>query len=133
MRVGGEGVAAVISFYVFGVVGLSLLVLISPLIVVAVPLLIVLGPVGVAWWRGRRMVPRLGATGRWWLVVVSVLVLAMPAGAAVWLIVVSDDGPPPESFWLIVIGIVVSPLTVASLTYAIRWRGITEPDSFARR
>ena len=60
MRVENEGLIAVVSFYLYGFVGLSLLVLISPLIVLVVPLLVVLGPLAFAWRRGRRRSPRLG-------------------------------------------------------------------------
>lgn len=51
--------------------------------------------------------------------VVSLLALAMPVVAALWYLVASDDGAPPESFWLIVVGVALSPLTLASATYAI--------------
>ena len=129
MHVEDEGIVSVISFYLYGLLGLSLLVAISPLIIIAVPLLILLGPVGVVWWRGRRAIPRIGAPARWWLVVVSLLVLAMPVMPALWYLVANDDGAPPESFWLIVVGLVVLPLTLASATYAIRWSRVSKLGS----
>ena len=128
MHVEDEGVISVISFYLYGLIGLSLLVVISPLIVFAVPLLVLLGPVGLAWWRGRRTTPRVGAPARWWLLAVSLLVLAMPVVPALWYLVANDDGAPPESFWLIVIGVVLSPLTLASATYAIRCNRVSKLD-----
>ena len=131
MHVEDEGIVSVISFYLYGLIGLSLLVVISPLIVFAVPLLILLGPVGLAWWRGRRATPRVGAPSRWWLVMVSLLVLAMPVLPALWYLFANDDGAPPESFWLIVIGIVLLPLTLATATYAIRWGRATKVGSAA--
>ena len=123
-----EGVISVISFYLYGLIGLSLLVVISPLIVFAVPLLILLGPVGIAWWRGRRATPRVGAPALWWLVVVSLLVLATPVVPALWFLIANDDGAPLESFWLIVIGVVLLPLTLASVTYAIRCSRVSKFD-----
>lgn len=42
MHVEDEGAVSVISFYLYGLIGLSLLVVISPLIVFAVPLLVLL-------------------------------------------------------------------------------------------
>ena len=134
MLVEDEGVVSVISFYLYGLIGLSLLVVISPLIVIAVPLLILLGPFGLAWWRGRRATPRVGALARWWLVVVALVALvalAVPVVTAVWYLVASDDCAPPESFWLIVIGVVVLPLTLASAAYATRWSGATKLGSAA--
>lgn len=128
MHVDDEGVISVISFYLYGLIGLSLLVVISPLIVFAVPLLILLGPVGIAWWRGRRAIARVGAPARWWLVVVSLLVLAMPVVPALWFLMANDDGVPPESFWLIVIGVGLLPLTVASVTYASRCGRVSKFD-----
>lgn len=123
-----EGVISVISFYLYGLIGLSLLVVISPLIVFAVPLLILLGPVGIAWWRGRRATPRVGAPALWWLVVVSLLVLATPVVPALWFLIANYDGAPLESFWLIVIGVVLLPLTLASVTYAIRCSRVSKFD-----
>lgn len=125
MYVEDEGIVTVISFYLYGLIGLSLLVAISPLIIFAVPLLIVLGPVGLAWRRGRRVTPRIGAPARWLLVMASLLVLALPVVPALWYIIASDNGAPPESFWLVVIGIAVCPLALASTTYAIRFRRTT--------
>ena len=131
MRIEDEGVISVISFYLYGLIGVSLLVVVSPLIVFAVPLLILLGPVGVAWWRGRRTTPRIGAQARWWLVAVSLLALAMPVVPALWYLVANDDGAPPESFWLIVVGVALLPLTLASATYAIRCSRVSWLDPAA--
>jgi len=47
-------------------------------------------------------------------------------------VIASDNGAPPESLWLIVIGIVVCPLALAATTYAIRMSRTQEPDSRAQ-
>lgn len=132
VRVEDEGIVSVISFYVYGLIGLSLLVVVSPLIIFAIPLLVFVGPVGLAWWRGRRASPRVGAAARGWLVVVSLVVLAMPFVPAMWFLIASETDAPPESFWLIVIGIAVCPLALAATTDAIRWNRTTDPGSPAR-
>lgn len=46
-------------------------------------------------------------------------------------VIASDNGAPPESLWLIVIGIVVCPLALAATTDAIRMSRTQEPDSGA--
>jgi hypothetical protein len=131
VHVEDEGVVSVISFYLYALIGLSLLIVISPLIIIAVPLLFLLGPVGLAWWRGRRATPRVGAPARWLLLGVSLVVLAMPFVPALWYLVADVDGAPPESFWLIVIGVVLLPLTLATATYALRWGRVSEGGSAA--
>lgn len=123
MYVENDGLVAVISFYLYGLTGLSLLVLISPLIIVAVPLLIMLGPVAIAWWRGRRMAPRIGFAARWWLMAASVVVLAAPVVPAVWFLIDNTDGAPKESFWLLVFELALLLFTLAATIYAIRWQG----------
>ncbi|MEP1124882.1 MAG: hypothetical protein ABJH68_13445 [Ilumatobacter sp.] len=131
MRVGDQGVISVISFYLYGLIGLCLLIVVSPLIVFATPLLVVLGPVGIVWWRGRQSTSRIGAPARWWLVVVTLLVPAMPVVPAVSYLVAAEDGTPPESFWLIVIGILLLPMTLAAVTYALRCGGPSKLDAAA--
>lgn len=129
MHVGNEGLAAVISFYLYGLIGLSFLVIISPLIIVAVPLLAVIGPVGFAWWRSRRMSPRVGAAARWWLATTSLVVLALPVVPALWFMFDNDDGAPPESFWLILVGIGLLPLTFAATATRCDGGGLSESNA----
>jgi hypothetical protein len=129
VHVENEGLVAVISFYLYGLIGLSLLVVVSPLIIVAVPLLVVLGPVGFAWWRSRRKSPRVGAAARWWLATTSIAVLALPVVPALWFMIDNDDGAPAESFWLILVGVGLLPFTFAASAYAMRWRGLSESSA----
>lgn len=56
------------------------------------------------------------------------LVLAMPVVPALWFLIANDDGAPPESFWLIVVGVVLLPLTLASVTYVIRCSRVSKLD-----
>jgi hypothetical protein len=120
VRVENEGVEAVLSFYLYGLIGLSLLVVISPLIVVAVPVLVILGPVCFRWWVGRRRSPRIGGVARWWLVLASTLLLSAPVVPAIWYLLDNETGAPKESFWLLVIAVGVVPFPMAAVAYVVR-------------
>ena len=109
-----------ISCYLYGLCGISLLVLISPAIVFSVPVLVLLGPPCVKWWLRRHSDDaRLGPYLRWWLVVAAVVLAASPVVPAVWYIVDDSDGATPESGGLLLTAIVLAPLAIASVAYAI--------------
>lgn len=117
-----EGHVSVVSFYAYGLVGLAVLTLISPLIVFSVPLVTLLGPPSVAWWRGRHRVPRVGSVMLGWLILGSVLIVAAPLVPGVWFIATSESGPPAESFWLIVTALLLAPFPLSTVTYRHRVR-----------
>ena len=112
-----EGFEVVISVYLYGLVGLALLVLVSPLIFFSVPLIALLAAPAVAWWRGRARQPRIGRVTRSWLVVSSGVVVLAPIIPAIWYAIARDVGAPPESFWLSVVGLLLLPFPLAAMAY----------------
>ncbi len=127
MRIENEGYEACLSLYLYGLVGLALLTVVSPLFTVSVPLLVLVGPLTVAWWTRRNHVWRLGRGGRIYLIGASAIVVATPATPAIWylLTVGSDDsvsgtGGPDESFWLLLIGLCLLPMVVSAVAYDLR-------------
>ena len=122
MEIETEGYEWVVSFYASGLVGLALLTVISPMIVLSVPLLAMLGPPTIAWWRGRSDAPRVGSIMLWWLILASTPILLAPLVPGVWFIVSSESGPPTESFWLVVIGLLVAPFPLSMAAYGHRVR-----------
>lgn len=127
VRIENEGYEACLSFYLYGLVGLALLTVVSPLFIVSVPLLVLIGPVSVAWWLRRNRSWRLRRGGRLYLIVVSAIVAAAPVTPAIWyLFTVESDASisgargPDESFWLILIGLCLSPMFISALAYHLR-------------
>lgn len=117
MEIETEGYQTLVSFYTYGLVALAVLTLISPMIVLSVPLVVVLGPPGLAWWRGRNKVRRVGPFMLRWLIVASVMVFLTPLIPGIWLLADNDSGPPPESFWLIVTALLLAPFPLSAVMY----------------
>ena len=128
-----EGFEAVISVYLYGLVGLALLVLVSPLIVFSVPLIALLAAPTVAWWRGRARQPRMGSLTRSWLTVSSGVVFLAPIIPAIWYAIGRNDGAPPESFWLSAVGLVLLPFPLAAIAYQRRTRAVVAEERGQRR
>lgn len=117
MRTEAAGLEVVISWYLYGLVGLALLTVVSPLIVFSAPIVLLLGPPAIAWWRRRAQRPRLDRILRWWLVATSGFMALAPAIAGFWIIARSDSGAPPESFWLVITGLALVPLPLSAVAY----------------
>lgn len=117
-----EGYESVVSFYAYGLLGLAVLTVVSPLIVLSVPLVVLLGPPALAWWLGRNYVPRVGSIMLWWLILVSVVIFLMPLVLGVWALASSESGPPTESFWLIVTGLALVAFPLSTVMYRHRVR-----------
>ena len=120
MYVETEGFEVVISWYLAVLVGLAVLTIVSPLIFISVPLVALLGPPAIAWWRGRGRLPRVGTVMRVWLIVSSSLVFLTPVIPGIWFILSIDTGAPKESFWLLMTGIALLPFPASAVAYARR-------------
>lgn len=88
--------------------------MVSPLIVLSLPLLLVIGPLAVAWRRNRARTPRLERLGRNALIGVSTLLAAGPILTGIFFITRSDSGMPVEAEGLIGFGFFFVPFMVAS-------------------
>jgi hypothetical protein len=105
----------VISIYLYSIVALSVVTIISPLIVISLPLLLVLGPPAWSWWRHRSERPRMPPWAIVWLVFAASLLVLMPVGAATWWIVDASDGGGAEAALMVCLAFVLSPFLVAAL------------------
>lgn len=122
MEIETQRYESVVSFYAYGLAGRAVLTLISPLIVLSVPLVALLGPPATAWWLGRNRAPRVGSIMLGWLSLVSVLIFLAPLLPGVWFIASRESGPPTASFWLIVTALLLAPFPLLTVTYRHRVR-----------
>ena len=104
----------VVRLYLYVLVGGSLIVLVSPMIVISVPLLVLFGWPAFRYWRHRHDAGRVGSRWmRWWLVLVSgAIAVALIGGGVYWLLTI--DPVPAEGYVLCGLGLLLAPLTLAS-------------------
>lgn len=122
VQIATEGFEAALSWYLYGFVGLALLTVVSPMIVLSIPLLVLLGPAAFFWWRGRFDTPRVGRVGRFYLIAVSFLLVATTVGPAIWYLMSTRSGAGEEVFWLFVIAATLLPFTGSTVAYSWRFR-----------